>query len=173
MVFDGNLSRNISKKSSKENKFYCIFLLLGIEKMWINRIINIINENDVHGDQKMQREMDLKQFNLEMKKNGNNKIKILIKEYFEELQLCKMLFSPEKFNILKNFGETIEKEVKITENKVMNYLENLNNFENSNYNQNRIMKVNKYGYDENNMNSFAESKKGRSFLNFIGKFGNN
>ena len=172
LVFDGNLSRNISKKTSQDNKFYCIFLLLGIEKMWINRIINIIDESDIHNNQQMQRDIDLKQFNLEMKKNGNNKIKSLIKEYFEELTLCKMLFSQQKYKVLKIFGETIEKEVKIIEDKVMNYFQNLNSFENSNYNQNRIIKNDNFG-NNNDMNSFGGTKKLNSVFNYFGKFGNN
>ena len=116
--------------------------------MWINRIINIIDESDIHNNQKMQRDIDLKQFNLEMKKNGNNKIKSLIKEYFEELTLCKMLFSQQKYKVLKIFGETIEKEVKIIEDKVMNYF-------------------------QNDMNSFGGTKKLNSVFNYFGKFGNN
>ena len=156
MIFDGNISGDINKKMSQENKFYCIFLLLAIEKLWINTIINFMDDNDDMIDvnnnrQLMQKEFDLKQFNLEIKKNGNQKIKALIKEYFEELQKCNMIFGQQKFNILKNFAEIIDKEIKITEEKVLGYFSNTNtSFDNSNNNQNRILKFNDNKSYENN-----------------------
>ena len=156
MIFDGNISGDINKKMSQENKFYCIFLLLSIEKLWINTIINFMDDNDDMIDvnnnrQLMQKEFDLKQFNLEIKKNGNQKIKTLIKEYFEELQKCNMIFGQQKFNILKNFAEIIDKEIKITEEKVLGYFSNTNtSFDNSNNNQNRILKFNDNKSYENN-----------------------
>ena len=179
MIFDGNLSGDLNKKMSQENKLYCIFLLLAIEKMWINRCINFIDDNDDIIDannnrQIMQKEFDLKQFNLEIKKNGNQKIKSLIKEYLEELQKCKMLFSQPKFNILKNFAEVIEKEIKITEEKVLGYFSNSNSFDNSNNNErNRVMKINDKNYDYMR-NNFDNNKFGEdnSFNNLMGKFGN-
>ena len=172
MVFDGNLSGDLTKKMSQDNKFYSIFLLLSIAKMWINQIIDFIDGNDdiidIHNNKQLkQKEFDLKQFNLEIKKNGNQKIKSLIKEYFEELQKCNMLFSQQKYNVLKNFAETIEKEIKITEEKVLGYFSNLNSFENSNNNQNRAMKIN--NNDKNLGNNFnIRFNEGNHFKNLMG-----
>ena len=57
-----------------------------------------------------------------------------------------MLFSPQKFTILKKyFGETIENDLKNTEDKVIKYFADYNNLEYSNSNnnqQNKILKVN-------------------------------
>ena len=184
MVFDGNLSGDLNKKMSPDNKFYILFLLLAIEKMWINRIIDFIDDNnddliglDMNNNKQIkQSEFDLNQFNLEIKKNSNQKIKLLFKEFFEELQKCNMLFSPQKFNILKNFGETIEKEIKITEDKVVKYYADYNNFDNSsNNNQNRLLKVNVVGDNnfniENNNyeNKFYRRIDNNNFINLFGK----
>ena len=92
----------------------------------------------------------------------------------EELQKCKMLFSQPKFNILKNFAEVIEKEIKITEEKVLGYFSNSNSFDNSNNNErNRVMKINDKNYDYMR-NNFDNNKFGEdnSFNNLMGKFGN-
>ena len=182
MVFDGNLKGDINKKMSPDNKFYILFLLLTIAKMWINRIIDYIddNNNDLNNmnnnKQIKQAEFDLKQFNLEIKKNGNEKIKKLIKEFFEELQKCNMLFSHEKCKILKNFGDTIEKEIKITENKVIAYYSESNSFDNSNYgsnNNNRILKVNindKSMDNNNNIENIFGGGNNKHFSNLMKKF---
>jgi hypothetical protein len=182
MIFDGNLNGDLNKKMSQENKFYCIFLLIAIEKLWINRCIDFIDDNDEdiidaqNNRQTMQKEFDLKQFNLEIKKNGNQKIKSLIKEYFEELQKCNMLFSQQKFNILKNFAEIIEREIKVTEEKVLNYCSNTNSFDNSNNNERgRVMIINDKNNDyirnnfDNSNNQFREDS---NFINLMGKYGN-
>ena len=183
MVFDGNLSGDLNKKMSQDNKFYILFLLLAIEKMWINRIIYFIDDNnddfiglDFNNNKQIkQSEFDLNQFNLEIKKNSNQKIKLLIKEFFEELQKCNMLFSPQKYDVLKNFGETIEKEIKITEDKVIKYYMDYNNFDNNsnNNNQNRSLKVNIFNdnnnYNNNNENQF--NKRNVDNKNFINLFG--
>ena len=176
MVFDGNLSGDLSKKMSPDNKFYCLFLLLSITKIWINRVIDFIDGNEEiidvdNNKQNLQKDFDLKQFNLEIKKNGNQKIKLLIKEYFQELQKCNMLFSQQKLNILKNYGETIEKELRITEEKVLGYFSNFNNFVNSNNNQNRITKIKENeNYGNNNLNNRFNEEN--NFVNLMGKFGN-
>ena len=189
MVFDGNLSGDLNKPMSQDNKLYIIFLLLAIAKIWIDRVIDFIdNNNDMIGfnlsnnnnKQIKQSEFDLKQFNLEIKKNGNQKIKLLIKEFFDELQKCNMKFSPQKFTCLKKyFGEIIEGDLIETEKKVNKYFADYNNFAFSNSNnneQNKILKVNVI--DNKNNNEFDNSifNRGRNqdnnFINLMGKYGN-
>ena len=190
MVFDGNLSGDLNKPMTQDNKLYILFLLLAITKIWIDRVIDFINDNnnDMIGfnlnnnnKQISQIEFDLKQFNLEIKKNGNQKIKLLIKEFFDELQKCIMLFSPQKFTILKKyFGETIENDLKNTEDKVIKYFADYNNLEYSNSNnnqQNKILKVNLVENKNNNEVDNSIFNRGRNqgnnnFINLMGKFGN-
>ena len=190
MVFDGNLSGDLNKPMTQDNKLYILFLLLAITKIWIDRVIDFINDNnnDMIGfnlnnnnKQISQTEFDLKQFNLEIKKNGNQKIKLLIKEFFDELQKCIMLFSPQKFTILKKyFGETIENDLKNTEDKVIKYFADYNNLEYSNSNnnqQNKILKVNLVENKNNNEVDNSIFNRGRNqgnnnFINLMGKFGN-
>ena len=189
MVFDGNLSGDLNKKMSQDNKLYILFLLLAIAKMWINRAIDFINDNndDISGfnlsnnnKQIKQGEFDLKQFNLEIKKNRNQKIKILIKEFFEELQKCNMIFSQQKLKSLKYFAEKIEQDLETTEDKVDKYFTDYNNFEYSNSNNNeqkKILKVNVV--EEKNNNEFDNNRfnnrrnyGNNKFINLMGKFGN-
>ena len=98
-----------------------------------------------------------------------------MKEFFEELQKCNMLFSPQKYDVLKNFGETIEKEIKITEEKVIKYYTDYNNSDNnSNNNQNRSLKVNIFNDNNNNHNINNENqfnKRNVDNKNFINLFG--
>ena len=187
MVFDGNLNGDLSKKISQEAKFYALFLLLGIVKLWGNRLCDIIdNNNDFYLDNqlKTQDELDLKQFYLEIKKNNNQKINNLIKEYFEELKKCKLTFSEQKYSYLKRYIEIIENEIKNAEEKVNNYYSkvkkpynyyksdnkdknfaNINNIEN----QNRLLKINIVG-DKNIVNNYMpfNSKVGGGFINLMG-----
>jgi len=187
MVFDGNLNGDLSKKISQEAKFYALFLLLGIAKLWGNRLCDIIdNNNDFYLDNqlKTQDELDLKQFYLEIKKNNNQKINNLIKEYFEELKKCKLTFSEQKYSYLKKYIEIIENEIKNAEEKVNNYYSkvkkpynyyksdnkdknfaNINNIEN----QNRLLKINIVG-DKNIVNNYMpfNSKVGGGFINLMG-----
>ena len=189
MVFDGNLSGDLNKKMSQDNKLYILFLLLAIAKMWINRAIDFINDNndDISGfslsnnnKQIKQSEFDLKQFNLEIKKNRNQKIKILIKEFFEELQKCNMIFSQQKLKSLKYFAEKIEEDLETTENNLDKYFTDYNDFEYSNSNNNeqkKILKVNVV--EEKNNNEFDNNRfnnrrnyGNNNFINLMGKFGN-
>ena len=189
MVFDGNLSGDLNKKMSQDNKLYILFLLLAIAKMWINRAIDFINDNndDISGfnlsnnnKQIKQGEFDLKQFNLEIKKNRNQKIKILIKEFFEELQKCNMIFSQQKLKSLKYFAEKIEEDLETTENNLDKYFTDYNDFEYSNSNNNeqkKILKVNVV--EEKNNNEFDNNRfnnrrndGNNNFINLMGKFGN-
>jgi len=182
MVFDGNLSGDLNKKMSQDNKLYILFLLLAIAKIWSNRVIDFIDDNneDISGfnlnnnKQTNQKEFDLKQFNLEIKKNGNQKIKLLIKEFSDELQKCKMLFSQKKFDTLENFADTIEKELKSTEEKVRQNFSDFNNFEYSNSNnieKNKILKVNAFGDNTNLDNSGFNRGRNHGNNNFINLFG--
>ena len=182
MVFDGNLSGDLNKKMSQDNKLYILFLLLAIAKIWSNRVIDFIDDNneDISGfnlnnnKQTNQKEFDLKQFNLEIKKNGNQKIKLLIKEFSDELQKCKMLFSQKKFDTLENFADTIEKELKSTEEKVRQNFSDFNNFEYSNSNnieKNKILKVNAIGDNTNLDNSGFNRGRNHGNNNFINLFG--
>ena len=190
MVFDGNLSGDLNKPMSQDNKLYIIFLLLAIAKIWIDRVIDFIdNNNDMIGfnlsnnnnKQIKQSEFDLKQFNLEIKKNGNQKIKLLIKEFFDELQKCNMKFSPQKFTCLKKyFGEIIEGDLIETEKKVNKYFDDYNNFafsSSNNNEQNKILKVNVIENKNNNEFDNSIFNRGKNqvnnnFINLMGKYGN-
>lgn len=154
MVFDGNLNGDLSRQRSKDAKFYILFLLLGIEKLWINRIFDIFdNRIDSNmGEQKhSQNEFDLKQFYLEYKKNGNQKLRNLIKEFYEELKNCKLIYSENKCVELKNFGNQIEENIQIVEDKV-------NAFYSNKINKDKVNKNNLDNSDNNINNNFNISK---------------
>ena len=188
MVFDGNLNRDLNKKKSQDAKFYSLFLLLGIAKLWSNRIIDIIdNNNDFYLEThlKSQDELDLKQFILEIKKNRNQKIKNLIKEYFEELKKFNLIYSDQKYVYLQKYGEVIDEEMKSAVEKVNNfYSEKKKSYDNDeyydNYNnqnkfksdyQNKILKISFVGDRNmpNNFMPFTNSKAGGNFINMMGK----
>ena len=158
MIFDGNLSGDINKKISQDAKFYSLFLLLGVAKLWSDRLIGIIDNNfdyNKENDKKTQDSLDLKQFFLEIKKNGNLKINNIIKDYFDELKNCKLYFDERKYEYLKKYGEIIKDIIEIAKEKVNNYY--LNKY-----------KINdEYEYDEDN-NSKNDDKDKILKIKFIG-----
>ena len=183
MVFCGNYSGDGNKSNEFDSKFYSIFLLLGIGKLWVGRLMDLINNsNDYYLESKLkpQDELDLKQFNLEVKKNGNLKMKNLIKEYFEELKNHKINYPEEQFESLEKYGKIIDNEIKDAEKQILDYF-SLNNkkkieketnsdndSENDNYrNNSNILKINFVG-ENNNYNPFTNQKFG-GFVNLMGK----
>ena len=183
MIFDGNLTGDLNKKISPDTKFYILFLLLGIAKLWANRLIYLIDNTSeyyLENELKAQDELDLKQFHLEIKKNGNKKINVLINEYFEELKKCKLFISEQKFLYLKKYWEIIENDIILTKDKV-----------NSFYSKKKITYNNNYkvqnDYDNNNLKTFSDvntveennivnnympftnSISGGGFINLMGK----
>ena len=182
MVFDGNLNGDLSKKISKETKFYSLFLLLGIGKLWSNRIIDIIeNNNEIYIENKLktQDELDLKQYKLEVKKNGNQKFNNLINEYFEILKNCNLTFSEQKYSYLEKYGEIIKNEMKMAEKIINDYYKNKKSYDNINSdskgnsidNQNRILKINFVGDNNirNTFKPFTNSRGDGGFINLMGK----
>ena len=184
MIFDGNLNADLNKKISQDAKLYCIFLLLGIVKLWVNRLTNILDNNNYGFDdnKSSQDQLDLKQFNLEIKKNGNQKIKNLFREYFEELKKCKLIFSEQKYEILKKYGEFIEKELNNLEERLSviypkknsfdnnDYNNYNNNYYNNNENENKILKINVVK-EQNKINNYIPFSNSRSSFNFINLMG--
>ena len=185
MIFDGNLTGDINKKLSQDTKLYSIFLLLGIAKLWIDRLIGIIDNNIdfyLENKTKTQDNLDLKQFYLEIKKNGNLKINNIIKEYFEELKNCKLHFDERKYEYLKKYGEIIKNDIEMAKEKVNNYYLNKNkinddydydedkkNYNNSNDNKDNILKI-KFVGDRNTSTfmPFTNSMGGGGFINKMG-----
>ena len=185
MIFDGNLTGDINKKLSQDTKLYSIFLLLGIAKLWIDRLIGIIDNNIdfyLENKTKTQDNLDLKQFYLEIKKNGNLKIHNIIKEYFEELKNCKLYFDERKYEYLKKYGEIIKNDIEMAKEKVNNYYLNKNkinddydydedkkNYNNSNDNKDNILKI-KFVGDRNTSTfmPFTNSMGGGGFINKMG-----
>ena len=172
MVFDGNLNGDLNKKMTKDAKFYCLFLLLGILKLWINKLLHILDSNNYLFESKKstQDELDLKQFNLEIKKNGNQKIKNVLNDYFEELKQCKLLFSEQKYENLINYGENIRDSLKNMEERILELYSSSeeNSFEDdypNNKDNNKVLKVNVIGEQNiiNNRAPFSYSRSG----NFI------
>jgi hypothetical protein len=168
MVFDGNLNGDLSKKMTKDAKFYCLFLLLGILKLWINKLLHIIDSNNYLFESKKstQDELDLKQFNLEIKKNGNQKIKNVLNDYFEELKQCKLFFSEQKYENLINYGENIRDSLKNMEERILDLYSSSeeNSFEDDrpNNNDNKVLKINVIGEQNiiNNRAPFSYSRSG-------------
>ena len=157
LIFDGNLMADPNRKLSDDAKFYCLFLLLGIAKLWVERLSDIINNNNDYylGNKlKSQDELDLKQFNLEITKNGNQKIKYILKEYSEELKNFKLKFIEQKYRALEKFGEIIESKIIITEEKLKNIQI-----------QNKNEKIKKD--EENRENKYKEDKKVLQ-INYVG-----
>jgi hypothetical protein len=168
MVFDGNLNGDLNKKMTKDAKFYCLFLLLGILKLWINKLLHIIDSNNYLFESKKstQDELDLKQFNLEIKKNGNQKIKNVLNDYFEELKQCKLFFSEQKYENLINYGENIRDSLKNMEERILDLYSSSeeNSFEDDrpNNNDNKVLKINVIGEQNiiNNRAPFSYSRSG-------------
>ena len=187
MIFDGNISGDINKKLSQDTKLYSLFLLLGIEKLWSDRLIGILDNNIdfyLENKTKTQDNLDLKQFYLEIKKNGNLKINNIIKEYFEELKNCKLYFDERKYEYLKKYGEIIKNEIEISKEKINNYYLNKNktnndydydednNKYNNNNNENKILEVN-FVENINPSNSFMNFTNYMGGGGFINKMGQN
>jgi hypothetical protein len=170
MVFDGNLSGDISRQRSKDAKFYILFLLLGIEKLWINRLFDILNnriDTNVGEQRHSQDELDLKQFYLEFKKNGNQKLKNLIKEFYEELKNCRLIYSENKCIELKNYGNQIEENLKEVEDKVSIFYSNKIK---KDINKNN-MDISKNNINNNNINIIKSNDNKEKLLqvNFVGE----
>ena len=184
MVFDGNLNGDLNRQRSKDAKLYILFLLLGIEKLWINILFDILDNriDSSMGDQRhSQNDLDLKQFYLEFKKNGNQKLKNLIKEFYEELKNCKLIYSENKCVELKNYGIQIEENLKNAEDKVNTFYSN--KFGKDKVNKNNIDNINNNisNNKNNNSNNIIKTHDIREKLlqvNFVGEdkknyFGNN
>ena len=170
MVFDGNLNGDISRQRSKDAKFYILFLLLGIEKLWINRLFDILNnriDTNVGEKRHSQDELDLKQFYLEFKKNGNQKLKNLIKEFYEELKNCRLIYSENKCIELKNYGNQIEENLKDVEDKVSIFYSNKIK---KDINKNN-MDISKNNINNNNINIIKSNDNKEKLLqvNFVGE----
>ena len=177
MIFDGNLSGDLNRKFSQDTKFYILFLLLGIIKLWSNKLIDIIDNNIDFGigdQQHSQDEFDLKQFNLELKKNENQKMSLIIKEYFEELKKCKLIFSDQKCDILKKYGENIENDLKKAEDRVNRFYSNKNKNDSNNNkseNKNKVLKINVIGENPSTFSNFIpfSNLNNNNFRNLMGK----
>ena len=155
MIFDGNMICEPNRKLSDDAKFYCLFLLMGVAKLWSRRVADLMDNNNdyyLENNLKSQDELDLKQFNLEINKNGNQKIKYIIKEYHEELKKCKLIFEEQKYKALVKYGEIIESGIIEIEKKVKKY-----------YNENKK----KYKKDDDDEKKYKEEKKVLQ-INFVG-----
>ena len=171
MVFDGNLNGDMSKQRSKDAKFYILFLLLGIEKLWINRLFDILDsriDSNIGESRRSQDELDLKQFYLEFKKNGNQKLKNLIKEFYDELKNCRLIYSENKCIELKNYGNKIEENLKDVEDKVSIFYSNKIKKDNINKNN---MDTSKSNINNNNINiiKINDNKEKLLQVNFVGE----
>ena len=182
MIFDGNLTGDINKKKSQDSKFYSLFLLLGVAKLWVNRLMDINkNKYDNYLEPKInsQDELDFKQFNLEIIKNDNMKIKNLIKEYFEELNNCRLTYSEQKYKSLKNYGEIIENEIKNSEDIIRDSYDKIkkkkyekkedNDDFNNRSTDDNLLRINFIGDNKNNFMPFTNSRISGGFINLLKK----
>ena len=171
MIFDGNLICEPNRKLSDDAKFYCLFLLMGVAKLWSRRVADLMDNNNdyyLENSLKSQDELDLKQFNLEINKNGNQKIKYIIKEYHEELKKCKLIFEEQKYKALVKYGEIIESGIIEIEKKVKKYYnENKKKYKE----EKKILQINFVG-DRNESNSFMPFSDTKNWGNFRNMMGN-
>ena len=153
MVFDGNLNYIQGKRLDIETKFYCLFLLLGIQRIWVDKINGILdNSIELEPNRKAQNEFDFKIFNNENAKKSI-KMKNIIEEYYKELNnSCNLFFTEEKKEVLKKYCQYIENEYIVTSKRMNEYLEEKNKFYPRTHD--KVVKVNFIGEQNKDNNNY-------------------